>query len=74
MDWSCPPWMDWFHGGLQFQIEHHIFPRAPRHRLRAISKVCTPLAVCRPRAALMGSIPVPLQQGHALQALLGGCE
>lgn len=23
----------WFHGGLQFQIEHHIFPRLPRHSL-----------------------------------------
>jgi acyl-lipid Delta6-acetylenase / acyl-lipid (9-3)-desaturase len=23
----------WFHGGLQFQIEHHLFPRLPRNRL-----------------------------------------
>ena len=34
MDISCPPWMDWFHGGLQFQIEHHLWPRLPRDRLR----------------------------------------
>lgn len=27
-------WNDWFHGGLQFQIEHHLFPRLPRHNLR----------------------------------------
>jgi delta8-fatty-acid desaturase len=27
---------DWFHGGLQFQIEHHLFPRVPRHNLRAV--------------------------------------
>jgi delta8-fatty-acid desaturase len=32
---DCPRWMDWFHGGLQFQIEHHLFPRLPRHNLRA---------------------------------------
>ncbi len=29
-------WMDWFHGGLQYQIEHHLFPKAPRHHLRHI--------------------------------------
>lgn len=34
---SCPPWMDWFHGGLQFQIEHHLFPRLPRRQLRAVA-------------------------------------
>ncbi|CAA6665931.1 unnamed protein product [Spirodela intermedia] len=21
---TCSPWMDWFHGGLQFQVEHHL--------------------------------------------------
>ena len=26
--------MDWFHGGLQFQTEHHLVPRMPRHKLR----------------------------------------
>ncbi|KAI9004586.1 fatty acid desaturase-domain-containing protein [Gaertneriomyces semiglobifer] len=34
MDVECPAWMDWFHGGLQFQVEHHLFPRLPRHNLR----------------------------------------
>ena len=36
MDIACPPYMDWFHGGLQFQLEHHLFPRVPRWRLRKI--------------------------------------
>jgi fatty acid desaturase len=36
MDIDCSPWMDWFHGGLQFQIEHHLFPRIPRHNLRKV--------------------------------------
>ncbi|KAJ3198690.1 hypothetical protein HDU67_003446 [Dinochytrium kinnereticum] len=36
MDVECPEWFDWFHGGLQFQVEHHLFPRVPRHNLRAI--------------------------------------
>jgi delta8-fatty-acid desaturase len=27
-------WLDdWFHGGLQHHIEHHLFPRLPRHSL-----------------------------------------
>ncbi|KAK1267958.1 Delta(8)-fatty-acid desaturase [Acorus gramineus] len=34
---DCPPWMDWFHGGLQFQVEHHLFPRLPRCHLRKIA-------------------------------------
>ncbi|KAI9347782.1 fatty acid desaturase-domain-containing protein [Zopfochytrium polystomum] len=34
MDVDCPRWLDWLHGGLQFQIEHHLFPRLPRHNLR----------------------------------------
>ncbi|RKO85576.1 fatty acid desaturase-domain-containing protein, partial [Blyttiomyces helicus] len=36
MDIECPRWMDWFHGGLQYQVEHHLFPRLPRHNLRKI--------------------------------------
>jgi len=27
---------EWFYGGLHFQIEHHIFPRVPRHNLRRL--------------------------------------
>uniref|UniRef100_A0A061QVR6 Delta8-fatty-acid desaturase n=1 Tax=Tetraselmis sp. GSL018 TaxID=582737 RepID=A0A061QVR6_9CHLO len=38
-NWSCPRWLDWFHGGLQFQIEHHCFPRMPRHNLRRVSEI-----------------------------------
>lgn len=34
MDIDCPPWLDFVHGGLQFQAIHHMFPRVPRHNLR----------------------------------------
>ncbi|KAI3859780.1 hypothetical protein MKW92_047297 [Papaver armeniacum] len=37
IDIACSTWMDWFHGGLQFQVEHHLFPRLPRCHLRKIS-------------------------------------
>jgi sphingolipid 8-(E)-desaturase len=36
MDVDCPPWLDFIHGGLQFQAVHHLFPRVPRHNLRKV--------------------------------------
>ncbi|KXS10113.1 fatty acid/sphingolipid desaturase [Gonapodya prolifera JEL478] len=36
LDVECPKWLDWFHGGLQFQVEHHLFPRIARQRLREV--------------------------------------
>eukprot|EP00494_Astrolonche_serrata_P024253 UN24511 len=35
-DIGCAPRDDWFHGGLQFQTAHHLFPRIPRHNLRKL--------------------------------------
>jgi len=42
MNVDCPRWMDWVHGGLQFQIEHHLFPRLPRHNLREAREMVKP--------------------------------
>ena len=39
MDVDCPEWLDFFHGGLQFQAVHHLFPRIPRHNLRRTQKL-----------------------------------
>jgi delta8-fatty-acid desaturase len=39
MDVECPQWLDFFHGGLQFQAIHHLFPRIPRHNLRSTQKL-----------------------------------
>jgi len=44
MNVECPEWMDWFHGGLQFQIEHHLFPRIARHNLRKVRDIVKPFA------------------------------
>ncbi|KAK3187053.1 hypothetical protein K4F52_004219 [Lecanicillium sp. MT-2017a] len=38
MDVDCPPWLDFIHGGLNFQVVHHLFPRLPRHNLRQAQK------------------------------------
>ena len=35
MNVATPPPLDWVHIGLQFQVEHHLYPRLPRHNLRA---------------------------------------
>lgn len=42
MNVECPTWLDWFHGGLQFQIEHHLWPRLPRHNLRKARELVQP--------------------------------
>merc|ERR1711966_220117 len=34
MNVATDPLLDWTHIGLQFQVEHHLFPRLPRHNLR----------------------------------------
>lgn len=39
MDVDCPPWLDFVHGGLQFQAIHHLFPRMPRHNLRKAQRL-----------------------------------
>jgi sphingolipid 8-(E)-desaturase len=39
MDVDCPEWLDFVHGGLQFQAVHHLFPRMPRHNLRRAQKL-----------------------------------
>ncbi|KAG6018842.1 hypothetical protein E4U40_007685 [Claviceps sp. LM458 group G5] len=39
MDVDCPPWLDFIHGGLQFQAIHHLFPRVPRHNLRKAQRM-----------------------------------
>jgi delta8-fatty-acid desaturase len=39
MDVDCPRWLDFVHGGLQFQVIHHLFPRVPRHNLRTVQKM-----------------------------------
>jgi fatty acid desaturase len=35
---NAPRW-NWLFGGLNFQIEHHLFPRVPSHRLAAVQVI-----------------------------------
>jgi delta8-fatty-acid desaturase len=49
MDVSCPAWLDFVHGGLQFQVIHHLYPRIPRHNLRRaqglVQEFCTDVGI-----------------------------
>ncbi|KAJ7932463.1 delta 8-sphingoloid desaturase protein [Mycena leptocephala] len=36
-DVICPDSIGWIHGGLHLQVTHHLFPRLPRHNLKAAS-------------------------------------
>ncbi|KAJ6575043.1 delta 8-sphingoloid desaturase protein [Mycena capillaripes] len=36
-DVICHESIGWIHGGLQLQVTHHLFPRLPRHNLKAAS-------------------------------------
>jgi len=37
-------WSHWFHGGLEHQIEHHLFPQLPRHQLSRVAPMVRTLA------------------------------
>lgn len=37
VDVICSPSIEFIHGGLHLQVTHHLFPRLPRHNLRAAS-------------------------------------
>jgi len=37
-----PKGMDWFFGGLNFQIEHHLYPQIPSFRLRQVQTIVRP--------------------------------
>lgn len=39
VDVICSPSIEWIHGGLHLQVTHHLFPRMPRHNLRAASAI-----------------------------------
>lgn len=39
MDIKTSWWNEWFHGGLQYQVEHHLFPRLPRQSLPYAQKL-----------------------------------
>lgn len=47
---------DWFTGGLNYQIEHHLFPSLPRHNLGRVQKDVQ--ALCEKHALLYESCSI----------------
>lgn len=33
---TSTPFVDWFCGGLQYQVDHHLFPQLPRHNFKKV--------------------------------------
>ena len=48
-------WDDWYHGGLQYQIEHHLFPQLPRHNLAKAKPFV--LSLCKKHGIDYNSVP-----------------
>lgn len=68
------PVTDFLYGGLNFQVEHHLFPSMARNRLRAAQPIV--IAYCRERnilyheTSLLGSYREILQHLHEIGAPL----
>ena len=45
------PITDFWYGGLNYQIEHHLFPRLPRNKLREVQAIVKDF--CRDHASLI---------------------
>ncbi|OAD04353.1 hypothetical protein MUCCIDRAFT_37214 [Mucor lusitanicus CBS 277.49] len=43
-DVNCTVFGDWIMGGLNYQIEHHLFPEMPRHHLSKVKSMVKPIA------------------------------
>eukprot|EP01065_Artemidia_motanka_P044078 TRINITY_DN6220_c0_g3_i2.p1 TRINITY_DN6220_c0_g3~~TRINITY_DN6220_c0_g3_i2.p1 ORF type:complete len:484 (+),score=166.57 TRINITY_DN6220_c0_g3_i2:110-1561(+) len=68
LDVDCPEALDWVHGGLQFQVVHHLWPRLPRHRLRrARDEFLLPL--CKKHGLQYHCLPFGAAVGQTLQHL-----
>lgn len=55
LDIDCPAWMDWVHGGLQFQTVHHLWPRIPRRNLRKAQKLL--IIFCQKHGLVYNHLP-----------------
>ena len=52
---TCSFYEHWFHGGLEYQIEHHLFPQLPRHNLKLVKPMVQ--EICRKHKINYMSVP-----------------
>lgn len=64
------PLTDWFLGGLNYQIEHHLFPSMPRPHLRLVQPLvrahCRSLGISYTEAGLVDSYRQALRHLHVV--------
>jgi fatty acid desaturase len=58
---------DWFTGGLNRQIEHHLFPTMPRHNLNKISFHVR--ALCEKHGLIYEDVTIALGTYRVVEAL-----
>ena len=59
---------DWTFGGLQWQVEHHLFPRLPAEKLRALCGAferCSAIEARYLARAILGEMRVGAKEGVA---------
>ena len=65
---------DWYYGGLNYQIEHHLFPSMPRNRLRRIQatvrRYCEEHGIPYRETSFMGSYADLFRHLHTVSAPL----
>ena len=68
------PLVDWWYGGLNYQIEHHLFPALPRNNLRAARRIvrgfCRERGISYHETSVLGSYREILGYLHAVSASL----
>jgi fatty acid desaturase len=68
------PVTDWWYGGLNYQIEHHLFPSMPRNRLRKAQRLikvfCQEHAIPYYETSMLRSYQEILQYLHQISAPL----
>jgi fatty acid desaturase len=68
------PITDFWYGGLNYQIEHHLFPRLPRNRLREVQSIvkdfCRDHAIDYHETSVLGSYKEILEHLHEVGAPL----
>jgi cytochrome b involved in lipid metabolism len=68
-------WDDWFHGGLQYQIEHHLFPQMPRHYLAKVKplveEICQKHGVPYHSTSFFGAVSHCLSDFRRLSFFIG---
>ena len=68
------PVVDFLYGGLNYQIEHHLFPAMARNKLSAaqpiVAKFCAERGVDYTVVSAFEGIAAPLRHFHAVSASL----